>query len=165
MVSVSTNSIKKLIFLNISVACMYTKQTQFDSTLWVVWCLKKRCMLGGLRGLHTALKQTRGTSAHSQRQISFTAEGKAQWHNTCICTVTKQVFQKRQQKARVADHEARGSKPIPSHCHGNTNQTLGGKLWQQEHKEWDENGNTEKGRWLKLPFQAKSNLNILLILL
>lgn len=78
--------------------------------------------------------------------------------------MTKQVFQNRQQKARVADQEARGSKPIPSHCHGNTNQTWGDKLWQEENWDWDDDGNTEKGRWLKLPLQADWKLNVLFLL-
>lgn len=55
---------------------------------------KKRCVLGDLRGLKTAPKQTCGTNAHSQRQISFKAEAQVRWEITCSCTVTKQVFQR-----------------------------------------------------------------------
>lgn len=111
----------------------------------LVCASKKRCVVGDLRSLKTAPKQTRGSKASSQRQTRITHGGRvhanAQWLSS---------YSKRRQKARAADQEARGSKPIPSRCHGNTNQTEGGKLKQEEHREWDDDGNTEEGRMVEV---------------
>lgn len=98
-------------------------------------------MLRDLRGLKTNVVPT---PIHKGK-ISFTAEAQVRWEIAC---------NKRQRKARLADQEAKGAKPIPFHCHGNTNYTMGGKLKQEEHREWDDVGNTEKAGWLKLPLQT-----------
>ncbi len=71
-----------------------------------------------------------------QHTCDCTAEGLSRFSATQTSTATENRH--RQQETKRAEQEATGWKPLPSRCHGNTNQTQGGKPSQGEHGEWDE---------------------------